>query len=86
VPLVSPFAKATEIEAGGQVEKYPADDPEPATDAVMAVVPGMLAVITLVVLSMVAIDWLPTVKERVPMEEVQAGMEVTPGATFPVQA
>jgi hypothetical protein len=34
------------IEAGGQVEKYPAEDPDPATDAVIYVVPGSAAVIT----------------------------------------
>ena len=38
-PLVAPF-KVTEIDFGGQVVKYPADDPEPAIEAVMAVVPG----------------------------------------------
>jgi hypothetical protein len=43
------------ILAGGQVEKYPADDPDPATEAVMYVVPGNTAVIWPVSL-MVAID------------------------------
>ena len=48
VPLVLPFARVTEIDFGGQVEKYPADEPDPATDAVIAVVPGNSAVIWLV--------------------------------------
>jgi hypothetical protein len=44
VPTVLPLARVTEMDAGGQVEKYPAEEPEPATDAVMAVVPGCRAV------------------------------------------
>ena len=53
VPLVAPF-KVTEMDLGGQVLKYPADDPEPAIEAVMAVVPGWAAVITFVALFSVA--------------------------------
>ena len=44
VALVLPF-KLTDIECGGQVEKKPADEPEPATEAVRVVVPGCVAVI-----------------------------------------
>ena len=39
VALVEPF-NVTEMDLGGHVVKYPAEDPEPATDAVMVVVPG----------------------------------------------
>ncbi len=60
VASVPPFS-VTEIDCGGQVVKYPADDPEPATDAVIAVVPGCCAVITLVVLFRFATLEVPTV-------------------------
>jgi hypothetical protein len=50
----------TEIDFGGQVEKYPADDPEPAIDTVMEVVPGtpavMVATLELVLVEMVATE------------------------------
>ena len=59
VALVVPF-NVTDIDLGGQVVKYPADDPEPATDAVMTVVPGCAAVITLVALFSVATEEVPT--------------------------
>ena len=54
-----PF-NVTEMDFGGQVLKYPAEDPEPATDAVIAVVPGCAAVITLVALFSVATEEVPT--------------------------
>jgi len=76
VPVLSPFDKATEIEAGGQVEKYPAEEPDPANVAVMDVVPGKAAVMMFVVLSIEAMAELPTVKVGVPIEEVQAGIEL----------
>ncbi len=39
VAVVFPF-NVTEMDFGGQVVKYPADDPDPAIDAETAVVPG----------------------------------------------
>jgi hypothetical protein len=42
------------MDFGGQVLKYPADEPDPATEAVMAVVPGWAAVMTFVALFRVA--------------------------------
>ena len=44
-PFVVPSARVTLIDFGGHVEKYPAEEPDPAIDALMAVVPGALAVI-----------------------------------------
>ena len=40
LPEVAPLASETWIELGPQVEKNPADEPEPAMEAVMTVVPG----------------------------------------------
>lgn len=64
VPEVLPLASVNEIDFGGQVEKYPAEEPEPATEAVMVVVPGCAAVIVTwlveVLLAMVATWGLPT--------------------------
>ena len=54
--------------------------------AVMEVVPGCCAVMTLVAELMVATVELPTEKLSVPMEDAQAGTEVTPGARPPVHA
>ena len=45
--------------------------------AVMAVVPGCCAVMTLVVASMLATEEVPTLKESVPMDEPQLGTDVT---------
>jgi hypothetical protein len=56
---VVPF-KVTEMDLGGHVLKYPAEDPEPATDAVIVVVPGCAAVMTLVALFSVATEEVPT--------------------------
>ena len=85
VPLVLPF-KVTEMVFGGQVEKYPADDPEPATDAVIAVVPGNAAVIWLVSLLMLATELVPTAKVSTPIALLQLGSDVTPGSTPPEHA
>src|SRR5579863_1512880 len=74
VPVVAPLAKVTEIDLGGQVEKYPADEPEPAMDAVMTVVPGCSAVISLFRELMEAMAALPTMNWRVPMVLGQVGM------------
>jgi hypothetical protein len=64
VPAVSPLASVTEIDFGGQVEKYPAEELEPATDAVMVVVPGCPAVIVtwlvVVLVTMEAMEDVPT--------------------------
>ena len=60
VPAVEPFASVTLIDAGGQVLKYPAEEPDPAMDAVMIVVPGNSAVIWFVSLLIVAIDAVAT--------------------------
>src|ERR1035438_5807369 len=64
VPAVLPLARVTEMDAGGQVEKYPAEEPEPATDAVMVVVPGCWAVmvtwLVVVLVAVLAIWGLPT--------------------------
>jgi hypothetical protein len=52
------------MDAGGQAEKYPAEEPEPATDAVMDVVPGSSAVMVtrfvLVLVVMEATEEVPT--------------------------
>src|SRR5580698_3021037 len=82
VPVVSPLANVTEIDSGGQVEKYPADEPEPAIVAVMSVVPGCSAVIWLFSLLIEAIDAVPTENATGPMELGQTGIclaEVMPG-------
>ena len=60
VPLVLPFASVTEIDFGGQVEKYPADEPDPAIEAVITVVPGNSAVIWLVSALIEATEAVPT--------------------------
>ena len=64
VPEVLPLARVTAIDAGGHVEKKPADDPDWDIEAVMAVVPGCPAVmVTRFVLVLVvteAILELPT--------------------------
>jgi hypothetical protein len=44
VPDVVWSARVNEIDFGGQVEKKPAEEPDPATDEVMKVVPGCPAV------------------------------------------
>src|SRR6185437_2831429 len=80
-PEVEPLASVTPIEAGGQVEKYPADDPDPAIDAVIAVVPGCCAVIWLFVALIEATEAVPTVKLKVPIEDSHDGTEVTPGGS-----
>ena len=77
VPLVAPF-RLTLILAGGQVEKYPAVDPDPATEAVMYVVPGNTAVIWPVSL-MVAIDGFCELYERFPVTIEQLGTVVELG-------
>jgi hypothetical protein len=59
--VVLPFARVTEIDFGEQVEKYPAEDPDPAIEAVIAVVPGNSAVIWLVSGLIDAIAAVPTV-------------------------
>ena len=74
--MVVPFARVTEIDLGGQVEKYPADDPDPATDAVIAVVPGCSAVIWLVSVLIEATIALLPCKLSVPMAAVQLGIEL----------
>ena len=64
VPTVFPLAKVTLIDFGGQVEKYPADELPPATDAVITVVPGWSAVIltwfVVVLVTMEAMPGVPT--------------------------
>ena len=64
MPEVLPLARVIEMDFGGQVEKYPAEEPEPATEAVMAVVPGCAAVIVtwlvVVLVTMLATWGLPT--------------------------
>jgi len=70
---------------GGHVLKKPADDPEPATEAVIAVVPGCAAVITFVALFSVAIVEVLTLYVSAPIESEQLGSEVTPGARPPGQ-
>ena len=60
VPFVAPFAKVTLIDFGGQVEKKPADEAEPADKTVISVVPGCAAVIWLVSLLMLATIGEPT--------------------------
>jgi hypothetical protein len=64
VPDVLPLASIIEIDFGGQVEKYPAEEPERATEAVMEVVPGCSAVIVtwlvVVLVAMEATLGLPT--------------------------
>ena len=86
LPASLPFSSVTEMFCGGQVEKKPAEEPEPFTEAVMAVVPGNCAVIWLVSLLMVAIAGVPTVKLNVPIAAVQVGSEVTPLASPPLHA
>ena len=83
VPFVVPSARVRLIDFGGHVEKYPAEDPEPAIDALMAVVPGALAVIWLAFVLMVATVALPTEKLKKPIDDVQLGIEanVCPGGT-----
>jgi len=71
VPFVAPFAKAMLIDAGGQVEKYPAVDPVPETEARISVVPGICAVIWLVVALIEATELVATLKVRVPIELLQ---------------
>jgi hypothetical protein len=73
------------MDLGGQVLKYPAEDPEPATDAVIVVVPGCAAVITLVALFRVATEAVPTEYVSAPIELEQLGTEVTPGGNPPGQ-
>ncbi len=60
VPEVFPLARLSWIDAGGQVEKYPAVDDPPATDAVITVVPGASAVIWLVTGLIEAMVAVPT--------------------------
>ena len=80
-----PFS-VTEMDFGGQVEKYPAEDPEPATDAVIAVVPGCAAVIRLVALLSVATDGgADRVGQRADRVASNSGTEVTPGGNPPGQ-
>jgi hypothetical protein len=74
VPDVWPLASVTEMDLGGQVEKYPASEPEPATDAVMTVVPGCSAVISLVSLSMEAMAAVPTENWSAPIDDGQVGI------------
>src|SRR5580698_471273 len=74
VPLVSPLASVSEMDLGGQVEKYPADEPEPAMEAVMTVVPGCWAVIWFVSESIEAMDALPTLNCNTPIELGQVGI------------
>ena len=80
MPFVLPLAKARVIDFGGQVEKYPADEAVCARVAVMTVVPGCCAVMTLVAESMVATAELPVAKLNVPMEEEHSGSVLEPGA------
>src|ERR1035441_6063569 len=80
IPLVLPLAKARLIDFGGQVEKYPAEEAVCAMVAVMTVVPGCCAVITLVAELMVATAELPVAKLSVPMEEEHSGSVLEPGA------
>jgi hypothetical protein len=82
VALVVPF-RVTEMEFGGQVLKKPADDPDPAIEAVIAVVPGCAAVIMFVAALSIAIEEVPTEYESVPIELEQTGTELTPGANPP---
>ena len=65
---------------GGQVEKKPAVEPTPVKVAVMRVVPGMTAVMALVVLFRVATEVVPTEKEGVPMTLEQEGTVAEDGA------
>jgi hypothetical protein len=65
--------------AGGQVEKYPADEPEPATDAVIYVVPGSSAVIT-PYSSIEAIDEVCEVYVKLPSAVEQLGYVLDPGS------
>ena len=82
VAFVLPF-KVTEMDLGGQVLKKPADEPDPAIDAVIAVVPGWAAVITLVAAFNVAVAEVPTAYDNVPIELAQTGTELTPGGNPP---
>jgi len=82
VAFVLPF-RVTEMDFGGQVLKKPADEPDPAIEAVMAVVPGCAAVMIFVAAFRVAIAEVLTAYDRVPIELEQAGTEVTPGANPP---
>src|SRR6185437_5725225 len=74
VPLVAPLARVTSMLLGGQVLKYPAEEPDPAIEAVMAVVPGFSAVIWLLVLSIFATDAVPTLKLITPIADSQVGI------------
>jgi len=77
VAFVPPF-NVTDIDFGGQVVKYPADDPDPAIEAEIAVVPGCAAVITLVAAFSVATLPVLTEYESVPIELEHDGTDVTP--------
>jgi hypothetical protein len=61
-PFVLPLASARLIDLGGQVEKYPAEEAVCAMVAVITVVPGCCAVMTLVAELIVATAELPTGK------------------------
>jgi len=60
-PLVDPSERVNLIACGGHVEKYPAEEPDPAIDALMAVVPGAVAVIWLFAELRAAMVLVPTV-------------------------
>src|ERR1700723_606034 len=75
VPEVAPLAKVTLIEAGGQVEKYPADEAPCPTCAVITVVPGCSAVIWLVSVLIEATAAVPTLYVSEPIVAVQSGTE-----------
>ena len=79
MPFVLPLARAILIDFGGQVEKYPADEDDCAMVAVMTVVPGCSAVMTLVVGLIVATEVLPDRKLSVPMELEHSGSVAEPG-------
>ncbi len=79
-PFVLPLAKEILIDFGGQVEKYPADEADCAMAAVMTVVPGCSAVMTLFVGLIVATEELPLAKLSVPMELEHSGSVAEPGA------
>ena len=70
------IGSVTEIDFGGQVEKYPAEEPEPATEAVIAVVPGISAVIWLVTALMVPPNRSDTCKSRRQWPPSSLGTEV----------